>query len=84
MRKGNYQVAFKNYEQEIRPYILLNQELGMTAIRLFKSQERKNLLTWIIERLMYLAPGRLIEFFINQSTKRINRAANAIVLKDYY
>lgn len=67
----------------MRPFIGLNQELGMKAVKLFKSQERKNLFTWIIERLMHLAPGRLIEFFINQSTKRIDQAANSIVLKDY-
>jgi hypothetical protein len=32
---------------------------------------------------MQIAPGRLLEFFINRSTQRIHQAANAIALKDY-
>jgi hypothetical protein len=32
---------------------------------------------------MRISPGRLIEFFINRSTRRIHQAANSIALKDY-
>jgi hypothetical protein len=32
---------------------------------------------------MQIAPGRMVEFFINRSTRRIHQAANAINLKDY-
>jgi hypothetical protein len=37
---------------------------------------------WVL-RLGVPDPGRMIEFFINRSTRRINQAANAIALKDY-
>jgi hypothetical protein len=33
--------------------------------------------------MMRIGPGRMIEFFINRSTRRIHQAANAIALKDY-
>ncbi len=83
LAKGNYQIAFNQFEKLMRPYITLNQELGMKAAKLFRSKEKSNPLSWLIEKLMNLLPGRLVEFFINRATKRINRAANSIVLKDY-
>ena len=81
--KGNYQTAFNQFEQVMRPYIKLNQELGTKAAKLFRSQEKKTLLAWLFGMIMQFLPGRFIEFFINRATKRINRAANSIVLKDY-
>src|SRR5262245_26137517 len=80
---ANYQAAFRQYENELRPFVLLNQELGLKAANLMKSKQRKNLLMWLLDQMMRIAPGRMIEFFINRSTRRIHQAANAIILKDY-
>jgi 2-polyprenyl-6-methoxyphenol hydroxylase-like FAD-dependent oxidoreductase len=80
---GTYQAAFRQYEEEMRPFVMLNQELGLKAANLMKSKERKNLIMWLLDQMMRIAPGRMIEFFINRSTRRIHQAANAIALKDY-
>jgi 2-polyprenyl-6-methoxyphenol hydroxylase-like FAD-dependent oxidoreductase len=79
----NYQVAFRQYDKEMRQFVMLNQELGLKAASLMKSKERKNLFMWLLDEMMRIAPGRMIEFFINRSTRRIHQAANAIALKDY-
>ena len=67
----------------MRPFVTLNQELGLKAANLMKSKERKNLVTRLLDQIMHIAPGRMIEFFINCSTRRIHQAANAIALKSY-
>jgi 2-polyprenyl-6-methoxyphenol hydroxylase-like FAD-dependent oxidoreductase len=80
---GAYQRAFHQYEKEMRPFVMLNQTLGIQSANLMKSREKKNVFTWLLEQVMRIAPGRMIEFFINRSTRRIHQAANAIALKDY-
>ena len=60
---------------------MLNRELGLKAANLMKSKERKNLFMWPLDRMMRIASGRMIEFFINCSTRRMRQAANAIALK---
>jgi 2-polyprenyl-6-methoxyphenol hydroxylase-like FAD-dependent oxidoreductase len=80
---GTYQAAFRQYEKEMRPFVMLNQELGLRAANLMKSKEQKNLFRWLLDQMIRIAPGRMIEFFINRSTRRIHQAANAIALKDY-
>jgi hypothetical protein len=55
----------------------------MKSARLMKSKETKNPLTWLLEQMLRIAPGRMVEFFISRSTRRIHQAANAITLKDY-
>lgn len=83
LAKGHGQTAFHQFEEIMRPYIHINQALGMRGAKIFRSQEKKNPLTWLIGKLMKLMPGRLVEFFIKNATKRINKAANSIVIKDY-
>lgn len=80
---GAYQTAFHQYEKEMRPFVMLNQALGIQSANLMKSREKRNVFTWLLEQIMGIAPGRMIEFFINRSTRRIHQAANAIALKDY-
>jgi 2-polyprenyl-6-methoxyphenol hydroxylase-like FAD-dependent oxidoreductase len=80
---GAYQTAFEQYEKEMRPFVLLNQALGLKSAKLMKPQEKKNLSEWLLAQILRIAPGRMIEFFINRSTRRIHQAANAITLKDY-
>jgi FAD binding domain len=63
--------------------VKLNQALGIKSANLMKYKEKSDPLSWLTERIMQIAPGRLLEFFINRSTQRIHQAANAIALKDY-
>jgi hypothetical protein len=51
----------------------------MKAANLMRSKEKTNVMTWLLEQIMRIAP----RFFINRSTQRIHQAANAITLKDY-
>jgi len=80
---GAYQTAFRQYEEEMRPFVMVNQELGRKAADLMRSKEKKNAFGWLLEQIMRVAPGRMVEFIINRSTRRIHQAANAIILKDY-
>jgi len=80
---GAYQTAFYQYEREMRPFVALNQALGLKSANLMKSKEQKSVFTWLLEQAMRFAPGGMIEFFINRSTRRIHEAASAITLKDY-
>jgi len=80
---GAYQTAFQQYEKEMRPFVELNQALGLKSANLMKSREKKSVSAWLLEQVMRIAPGRMIEFFINRSTRRIHEAAGAITLKDY-
>jgi len=80
---GDYQAAFRRYETEMRPFVMVNQELGRKAANLMQSKEKKDVSGWLLDQIMRIAPGRMIEFFISRSTRRIHQAANAITLKDY-
>jgi 2-polyprenyl-6-methoxyphenol hydroxylase-like FAD-dependent oxidoreductase len=80
---GACQRAFDQYEKQMRPFVALNQALGLRSANLMRSKERSNPLTWLTAQIMQMAPGRMLEFFINRSTRRIHQAANAITLKDY-
>ena len=62
---------------------MLNQALGIRSANLMRSKEKRTVFTWLREQLIQIAPGRMLEFIINRSTRRIHQAANAITLKDY-
>src|SRR5262245_38719100 len=76
------QTAFQKYERQMRAFVALNQELAVKSAKLMRPKEQP-LSTWLLQQIMRIAPGRIIEFFIERSTRRIQRAANAIMLKDY-
>jgi len=80
---GAYQPAFREYEKQMRPFVMVNQALGIRSANLMKSKQKTNPAAWLLEWLMRTAPGGMIQFFINRSTRRIHEAANAITLKDY-
>jgi 2-polyprenyl-6-methoxyphenol hydroxylase-like FAD-dependent oxidoreductase len=80
---GAYEIAFDRYEREMRPFVMVNQALGINSANLMRSKEKTNVLAWLLEKMMQIAPGRMVEFFINRSTQRIHQAANSITLKDY-
>src|SRR5262245_6423343 len=79
---GDYQTAFQTYESEMRPFVALNQELAVRSAKLMRPNE-KGVSTWLLEQIMRIAPGRMIAFFMNRATQRIQHAANAITLKGY-
>ena len=58
------------------------KEFGVRSANLMRSKG-KSVSAWLLEQIMRIAPGRMIEFFIDRSTRRIQHAANAITLKDY-
>jgi 2-polyprenyl-6-methoxyphenol hydroxylase-like FAD-dependent oxidoreductase len=80
---GARQTAFDQYEKEMRPFVALNQALGIKSANLMRSKEKSDPLTWLTAQIMQMAPARMLEFVINRSTRRIHQAANAITLKDY-
>src|SRR4029450_9111147 len=49
----------------IGPFCMLNQELGMKSADLMRSKERRGAFAWLLEQTMRIAPGRMIEFFID-------------------
>src|SRR5262249_33947385 len=71
---GDHEAAFVEYDHLMRPFISVNQALGIQSAQ-FMTQDPAS------------APsdlsGREIESVIDSSTDRIADAANAIALKDY-
>jgi hypothetical protein len=59
---GAYQTAFARYEREMRPFVTLNQALGLKSATLMRSKEQKSLSAWLLEKAMQLAPGRMWSF----------------------
>lgn len=80
---GTYPAAFAEFEKVMRPFIEANQALGLKSAKLMRSGEQKSIVGWLLSQLMRIMPGRMTEWIINRSTERINRAANAIHLKEY-
>src|SRR5215510_2487855 len=75
---GAYQVAFRQYEKEMRPFVLANQALGMKSANLMRSKGKKNVFAWLLDQALRIAPGPMIQFFIDRSSRRIHQAANSI------
>ncbi len=71
---GDHVAAFAEYDRVMRPFVDLNQQLGIQSAA-FMTQDPS------------AAPAELsgedVEAVIDQSTQRIADAANAITLKDY-
>lgn len=80
---GNHELAFQEYEKQMRPFVKMNQELGKKSAELMLTQEKNDLRSWFLKQLVQKAPSYLIKYFINRSTQRIQKAANSIHLKDY-
>ena len=79
---GDHAVAFARYEAEMRPYIEKNQALAKTALRGIIPQSRA--FAWFNTRMIKLMPylpgrNRVLE----QMSRPIREAANALVLKEY-
>jgi 2-polyprenyl-6-methoxyphenol hydroxylase-like FAD-dependent oxidoreductase len=71
---GDHQAAFAEYSRVMRPFVNVNQALGIQSAQ-FMTQDR-------VSAPVELS-SREIESVIERSTLRITDAANAITLKDY-
>lgn len=84
---GAYQTAFSSYEHALRPFVKVNQKLGVRVANMMKAQENNNFFSRALKQITRIIPGRLtgflIQFFIYLSARRVSQAANAITLKDY-
>lgn len=60
-----------------------NQKLGRNFAKNMTEGHKKNFTVWLHDQFMRLLPGRWIKFVTKQATRRVGRAANAVVLKNY-
>jgi 2-polyprenyl-6-methoxyphenol hydroxylase-like FAD-dependent oxidoreductase len=71
--RGGHEAAFAEYDRAMRPFIAVNQALGIQSAQF---------MTGPASGPVELS-GREIESVIERSTDRIAEAAKAITLKDY-
>jgi 2-polyprenyl-6-methoxyphenol hydroxylase-like FAD-dependent oxidoreductase len=71
---GDLEAAFAEYDRAMRPFITVNQQLGIESARFMTSKP---------EETSPELSGEMVESVIDRSTQRISHAANAIALKDY-
>jgi 2-polyprenyl-6-methoxyphenol hydroxylase-like FAD-dependent oxidoreductase len=80
---GDHLIAFANYEKEMSSFIKCNQAIGIRSAKIFRSHATNRPMAWLHEQLMRFMPGRLVQWITSTTKRRIARAANAIILKDY-
>ncbi|WP_367607081.1 FAD-dependent monooxygenase [Legionella sp. W05-934-2] len=82
--KDNFAAAFMTYEDVMKPFIESNQRLGQQAANMMNSQGFiSQVIGNFIQKALKYAPGKLVRWIINMSTKRIQTVANSIQIKDY-
>jgi len=82
--KQDYASAYKAYEGIMRPFIGANQRLGQQAANMMNAKGLISQFTGkIIQQVLKHTHGKLIQWIINRSSKRIQRVANSIQIKDY-
>lgn len=83
---GDYQLAFKTYESQMRWFVKANQKLGITVLKdmVAKSKTQLWLQTTMMSLLLKL-PGkeRILRSFLKEMQLAVDEAANAIELRDY-
>ena len=67
----------------MRSFVKINQNLAIKSANLMKSEEKNKFLFRLINILGKIISGRLIKLFHDLGTKRIQYAANSIILKNY-
>lgn len=75
---GDHEVAFAAYEREIRPFVEENQRLARFGSGLIAPRHRWQI--WLRNRLIPIIASEPVR---RRFPNRIQRAANAITLKDY-
>lgn len=83
LTKADYKKAFLRYEELFRPFVLLNQEIGIKSAKLMQTREKGGIFIWLHELIMKIAPGRWVKFFTDRAKQRISKAANSITIKNY-
>jgi 2-polyprenyl-6-methoxyphenol hydroxylase-like FAD-dependent oxidoreductase len=80
--QGDYQTAFAHYESEMRGYVQANQQFADGAIKTFAPQSQMQI--WFRNQMMRILPYLPWKgLIVGKITQEIQRAANAITLKDY-
>ncbi|MGY8712161.1 hypothetical protein RAD16_41110, partial [Bradyrhizobium sp. 18BD] len=83
---GNHQIAFANYESQMRWFVKANQRLGVTVLKDMVPKSKKQLwLQTTMLRLMLKLPGKekILKNFLKEMQRSVDEAANAIELKNY-
>ncbi|MGN8068679.1 FAD-dependent monooxygenase [Mucilaginibacter sp. 22184] len=83
---GNHQIAFANYESQMRWFVKANQRLGVTVLKDMVPKSKKQLwLQTAMLRVMLKLPGKekLLRSFLKEMQRTVDEAANAIELKNY-
>lgn len=80
--QGNYKVAFSEYEKCLRKFVKRNQELAQFSVT-FMAGKDESWLAWLSHYLGRLLPTSWVQFLKTWGAKRINDAANDLILKDY-
>jgi 2-polyprenyl-6-methoxyphenol hydroxylase-like FAD-dependent oxidoreductase len=82
---GDYARAFRAYEGEMKPFIETNQLLGQQASDRMTGEGSvvSGLVGKVMQAILSYAPGKLVQWMINLSSKRIQRAASSIEIRDY-
>lgn len=80
--EGDHLIAFSEYETALRKFVKVNQELAKMSGALMGDKD-ESWLAWLSYHVMSLTPLKWIQFFKTMGTKKINKAANDLVLKDY-
>ncbi len=74
--------AFTEYEMTLRKFVKANQELAKMSGALMGDKD-ESWISWLSYHVMSLAPLKWIQYFKTLGVKKINKAANDLILKDY-
>lgn len=77
---GNYKTAFASYEQQMRPYVALNQALGKKVMHFILPKTDSSISRWINKLKSFVTPQ---DYVIKKLRQQFQRAANGILLKHY-
>ncbi len=77
--KGDYQIAFSEYEKLMHPFAKENQALAKMSVHIMKG----SFYSVCLHRLAAIMPAKVLHYFKNLGLKRTTKAANALTLKDY-
>ena len=82
--QGNYQIAFSQYETELRNFVKKNQDLVEISLAHMTGQQNSSMVWWYNQLTQVLPEGVVIELFKKWGVKNINDAANGLKLKNYH
>lgn len=81
--QGDYKRAFSEYERILRKFVETNQELVEMNVALMSGSETSSI-AWLHHQLIELLPESVvIELWKKLGVKRVNEAANNLVVKNY-